>query len=72
MLVFSKNVDTTLLSKPNRILIIQANIIITTIGIMHVVIMRTAIVSKNEVSVLSPLLTISDMPIPILEVKFDK
>jgi hypothetical protein len=51
---------------------IQAKISITTIGITQEVIIKTAIVSKNVLSVSSPFLVISDMPFPILEVRLDK
>ena len=55
--------------KLNKIFIIQAKISITSIGITQEVIIRTAIESKNVLSVSSTFLVISDMPFPILEMK---
>ena len=61
-----------LLLKLNKILITQIKISITTSGITQEVIIRTAIVPNNVLSVFSPFLVISDIPFPILEVKLDK
>ena len=60
-----------LLSKLNKILMTKPKISIVPIGITQEVIIIIAIASKNDISVSSPFLIISDIPLPILEVKFE-